>query len=140
MIPREPIFYSYINGICDIIDAYQNKALFEGNELNPGVYKDFTSRANSSFNCWIGGHYHKDLVFKHNIYDQYAIHVTSCKVFNNYDYGQDVARTNNDGVCKDSVTVLSLATNRIGLVKIGADMNIYGKERKFTIISLNTES
>ena len=118
--------------------AYLNILGSDGDEYAYTVSKDFsTKNSGVSFGCILGGHVHRDLVWKdasENIYQVTPICATS-EVNNSSN--NDIARTLNDGIAKDCLTVFSQRANKIALVKLGVDTTIDAKERDFEVINTN---
>lgn len=86
----------------------------------------------------LGGHVHKDLIWKHKIYSKLVQITPICANTNNADqyFGADIYRDNsNYGDFVDSLTCISFNENRIALVKIGNDTTFDGYKRDFEILS-----
>ena len=104
---------------------------------------DFTQKnSGAKFMCYIGGHLHKDYVFKHDTYRQYCVNPI-CGITTyaqNSSNGCDIIRSSYDGLAYDCVTVLSVNVddNQITLVKLGVDMTYAGRHRKYMVLAVNT--
>lgn len=80
----------------------------------------------------VSGHAHRDFVFKKgNIYDITVV-CANTSIANSTT--SDIRRRDDDGLTKDSLTVMSVATGRIGLAKIGVNVTENGKPRDFEVI------
>lgn len=118
----------------------KNEASYLNNILNDdgenyyaySVFKDFTTKNTGvRFAFFIGGHIHFDLVWKHpnGLYQVSPICSTTEKANSR---NNDVARpTNYDDISTDCLTVVSVAKNRMALVKLGCDTTINGKKKRF---------
>ncbi len=108
------------------------------------VQKDFsTKNSGVNFLCYVGGHCHRDLIFKHDTYMQYEISpICAVTDFGN-NYGNDIKREvasvfgNNFGI--DSLTCISFDSDKkVRLVKIGSNLTIDMYKRDFELIDLNS--
>jgi len=125
---------------------YTEKVIMSGNAsylntLNDGsinyayeVAKDFSS-ANGYLLGILGGHSHRDLVWKDSAEDIYQVTPNCAIVDGANDRNGDVRRTRVDGLCADSLTVVSLAEGRIGLVKLGVNVTENGTFRDYEVIN-----
>lgn len=136
--------------IADAVNAFQNGTNFTANCVSkypndiPGytVSADF-SRKNSGvkFYSFIGGHTHKDFVWKHNLYNQ--IDVTPICSNSNYPPQcpeADIRRYSSDFSNRsdaDSFTTVTFREDNIVLVKLGVDVTEDMEKRDFEIINLN---
>lgn len=103
---------------------------------------DFKNRPDSYFAGYIGGHTHKDLVFKHPNYPgQYSVNpVCGITEYKN-NVGSDVARPyNRDDQSYDALTAISVNRGRIALSRLGNTRTIHGGVRDFEIINYGTET
>lgn len=109
----------------------------DGSDYAYKVEKDFgTKNSNAHFLGFIGGHTHRDFVWKdasENIYQ-----ITPCcattEIANAT--GCDIRRTNEDGPAKDSLTAVSFSSTRIALAKIGVNVTENGTVRDCEVIKL----
>lgn len=121
---------AFINGA-----NYNEKVVMKGdaaymNTLNDGsidyayeVAKDFsTKKTGVKFGCFIGGHTHRDFVWKHPTYNLYQVTPLCATTNISNATGCDIRRTENDGPAKDSLTTVSITDNRIALAKIGVNI------------------
>ena len=102
------------------------------------VNKDFSTRAeNAYFACFIGGHCHKDLIMKHDIYSkQVGVHPICGITKREYNINNDVCRPHIDNQAYDALTIVSVANTGIALCRIGNDWTIDGEKRDFEIINV----
>jgi hypothetical protein len=128
--------------IADAVAAFVNRENYSVNVVMKGdasylntegggtyaynVSKDFSQKTeNSKFLCYLGGHTHRDLVFKKDGFYQISPITASL----GSEYGGsieqfDIRREHSNGENVDSLTVISFDTrfNSVGLVKVGANM------------------
>lgn len=138
--------------VADLVEAFRNGTNFSQLVEYTGgasymesftLTADFTQKnTGAKFMCYIGGHLHKDYVFKHNTYRQYCI-TPICGITTytqQASNGFDIIRSTYDGPAYDCVTVLSanVEDNTITLVKLGVDMTYYGRFRKYMVLNINT--
>lgn len=137
---------------ADIVNAWVNKSANytctmvctgDAAYLNTGgVYYtfsyDFSSRANTAkFICFIGGHVHRDCVWRHRTYT-YQYQITP--ICSNSTYQQsiqaDIRRTNTDGLAKDSLTAIGYDYDNqaIRLVKLGVNVTSDMTARDYELI------
>lgn len=108
------------------------------------VSKDFSGKASGvKFLCYIGGHCHRDLIFKHNTYNQYEVSpicaATDYGNSANNDIRREVASYFGNGYGVDSLTCISFDPNRkVRLVKIGSELTLDMERRDFELIDLNS--
>lgn len=122
---------SYLNIISDT----------EGNYAYQ-VSKDFsTVSTNASFICYLGGHSHKDYVWKEEQYNQYQI-APVCT--NNTYWAQmpnaDIRKSQNkDDISFDSLTSVSfdIEESMLKLVRLGGTITEYMENRDYECINLN---
>lgn len=142
--------------ISDCVNAFMNKAFIEekvamkddaynlqeegGVKYAYKVSKDF-SNVTSKFYCFIGGHAHKDIVYRHTTHEgQWGINPLCATTESANNKNADIKRLyNKDGYGYDSLTVVSFADNRIACVKIGNDYTIDGIHRDVEVIKTNEE-
>jgi hypothetical protein len=104
------------------------------------VSKDF-SNVVGTFHSLIGGHSHKDLIWKHNTYNQMQVcpidaNTTSWAASQNSDIRRpNTTNGNVKGV--DCLTVASFRANALGLVKVDVNITDDGNRRDYEIVSLN---
>lgn len=111
----------YLNVMGGNTYAYSVSKNFAGK--NVGVY----------LNCVVSGHTHKDLIFKKdNIYNIIAVCATT-DIDNAT--SSDIRRRADDGLTKDSLTVVSVSNGRIALAKIGVNVTDTGKSRDYEVIN-----
>ena len=127
------------------VSSYNEKVVMAGsaaylNVLNDGsidyayaVSKDFSS-LNTGVHLLglIGGHAHRDLIWQDG--DIYQISPNCARVDGANDRNGDVRRTWTDDVASDSLTVVSMAEGRIGLVKIGVNVTERGTFRDYEVL------
>ena len=100
------------------------------------VEKDFsTKNSDVNFLGFVGGHVHRDLVWKdasENIYQ-----ITPCCAATDMENAKnnDIRCTSEDGPAKDSLTAVSFASGRIALAKIGVNVTENGTARDYEVIS-----
>lgn len=142
--------------ISKIVNAFINKtsvnfsvdysSIYGDNSHNYSVSANFSS-AKGTFFGYIGGHAHKDMVFKHNEYNgQYCVSPISSRVFataagvisdsGESDYGEDIARPVNNTPAFNCYTVVSFAQGRMAMAKVGNDTTIYGVHRDIEVIDI----
>ena len=100
---------------------------------------DFTQLASGvKFVCYVLGHSHSDVVFKHNLYYQYGISPICGAVGYNGSASKDIVRALTDGKAYDCLTVISanLRDNCITLVKLGVDMTYIGRLRRYMVLNV----
>jgi len=116
---------------------------------------EFSNRVNNDayFGCYIGGHVHKDMVFKHNSYNnQFSINPICANNAAAMVANADVARPySTDGLSYDALTTVSVSGNltgdstprtaniRIALARLGNDRTIQGTTRDYEVINVNYE-
>ena len=113
------------------------------------VSKDFSVKnAGVQFHCWLCGHTHYDLVWKHNTYLQYCINPLGANTdyARNHVFGEggisatDICRTDTDGPAKDSLTVIAFNNSRsmkkVALAKVGVDVTIDAVKRDYAVLNL----
>ena len=141
--------------LAELIEAYKNKATYSKdivmngtasymNKQGGGTYayhinKDF-SNAKGMFMCWLGGHWHTDLIWQHDNYNQYQITPTwtNQRDWNDYQATDIVVSQEND-VSNDCLTNVSFNVDegKVGLVKIGQNITLFGKKRDVEVIDIN---
>ena len=80
----------------------------------------------------IGGHSHRDIIWKKGDLVQITPLCATTNISNAT--GADIRRQDTDGLTKDSLTVISFASGRIGLVKIGVNVTENGTPRDYELI------
>lgn len=97
---------------------------------------NFTDIGDITFMGYVGGHSHKDLVFKHDTYNnQYGINPV-CAVTNSPNRSNaDIVNTGVDSICYDALTCISVSKGRIALSRLGNRYSISGKFRDLEIIN-----
>ena len=137
--------------IRDALVAFKNGAAYSANVVMKGdasylntegggtyaysVSKDFSAKnAGVVLLGVLGGHSHRDLVWKDASEAIYQITPICAIVDSENDRNGDVRRTTTDGLCADSLTVASFASGRIGLVKIGVNVTDRGTRRDYEVI------
>ena len=113
------------------------------------VSKDFSQKsAGAKFHCFLCGHTHFDLIWKHKTYDLYVINPMytgtvwgRTHVFGVPEYASDIVLSTEDGVARDSFTSIAFNNSRgmkkIGLAKIGNDTTVNGLKRDFDVVDLD---
>jgi predicted phosphodiesterase len=117
---------SYMNILGDIGEKYAYQ-----------IEADFSHIQNCYFACYVGGHSHKDLVFKHDTYEsQYGINPV-CASTNSGNRGQaDIVNINVDSLNYDALTCISVSKGRIALSRLGNQLSVNGKHRDIEIINI----
>ena len=117
---------SYMNVLGDVGEKYAYQ-----------IEADFSNIQNCYFACYVGGHSHKDLVFKHDTYEsQYGINPV-CATTGSGNRGQaDIVNTNVDSLNYDALTCISVAKGRIALARLGNQLSVNGKHRDIEIINI----
>lgn len=117
---------SYMNVLGDIGEKYAYQ-----------IEADFSNIQNCYFACYVGGHSHKDLVFKHDTYEsQYGINPVCAKTDSANRAQADIVNTNVDSLNYDALTCISVAKGRIALSRLGNQLSIKGKHRDIEIINI----
>lgn len=115
---------AYLNVLNDGTIDYAYSVSKDFSQLNSGVH----------FLGVIGGHSHKDLIWKAPADNIYQI-APVCAVVNSANSGQsDIRRTSAYGIARDSLTIISFAADRIGLVKIGVNVTDRGTFRDYEVL------
>lgn len=117
---------SYMNILGDIGEKYAYR-----------IEADFSNIQNCYFACYVGGHSHKDLVFKHDTYEsQYGINPV-CASTDSGNRGQaDIVNINVDSLSYDALTCISVSKGRIALSRLGNQLSVNGKHRDIEIINI----
>ncbi len=117
---------SYMNILGDIGEKYAYQ-----------IEADFSHIQNCYFACYVGGHSHKDLVFKHDTYEsQYGINPV-CASTDSGNRGQaDIVNINVDSLNYDALTCISVSKGRIALSRLGNQLSVNGKHRDIEIINI----
>ena len=148
--------------LAEIVEAYKNRGVYNKdvvmggtaaymNTQGGGTYvyhinKDF-SNAKGKFMCWLGGHWHTDLIWKHDNFNQYQIAPTWTnqgdwkEASSNVSYN-DIVTSKADNVANDCLTTVAfdVAESKIGLVKIGQNETLLGTPRDIEVIDLDKEA
>lgn len=111
--------------------AYLNTA--GGGTYAYSVSKNFAGK-NTGVKVYglIGGHSHRDIIWKKGDLIQVTPLCATTDISNAT--SSDIRRENSDGLTKDSLTVISFASGRIGLVKIGVNVTENGTPRDYELI------
>lgn len=139
---------------AEAVNAYKNRVPYTCNMIctgdaeylndqSTGIYwtesYDF-SNAKGSFLCFIGGHCHKDFIWKHNTY-AYQKQVSPVCANSAYEDSKfsDIRRTWLDSLSKDSLTFIgcNLDNSKLGLVKLGVNVTEKAEPRDFEVLELN---
>jgi predicted phosphodiesterase len=117
--------------------SYMNILGDTGEKYAYQIEADFSHIQNCYFACYVGGHSHKDLVFKHDTYEsQYGINPV-CASTNSENRGQaDIVNINVDSLNYDALTCISVSKGRIALSRLGNQLSINGKHRDIEIINI----
>ncbi|MEH2885162.1 metallophosphoesterase family protein [Segatella copri] len=117
--------------------SYMNILGDTGEKYAYQIEADFSHIQNCYFACYVGGHSHKDLVFKHDTYEsQYGINPV-CASTNSGNRGQaDIVNTNVDSLNYDALTCISVSKGRIALSRLGNQLSLNGKHRDIEIINI----
>lgn len=117
--------------------SYMNILGDTGEKYAYQIEADFSHIQNCYFACYVGGHSHKDLVFKHNTYEsQYGINPVCAKTDSANRAEADIVNTNVDSLNYDALTCISVAKGRIALSRLGNQMSVNGKHRDIEIINI----
>jgi len=117
--------------IADAVNAFMTKnasysqtvTMKDGSSYS--VSKDFSSVANGvKFECYIGGHSHRDHIWRHPTYtDQWQVSPVCANTINYNQYpGSDIRRTTYDGYSKDSITCAAFNNHILSLTKLGVNV------------------
>lgn len=117
--------------------SYMNILGDTGEKYAYRIEADFSNIQNCYFACYVGGHSHKDLVFKHDTYEsQYGINPV-CATTDSGNRGQaDIVNTNVDSLNYDALTCISVSKGRIALSRLGNQLSVNGKHRDIEIINI----
>lgn len=117
--------------------SYMNILGDTGEKYAYQIEADFSHIQNCYFACYVGGHSHKDLVFKHDTYEsQYGINPV-CASTNSGNRGQaDIVNINVDSLNYDALTCISVSKGRIALSRLGNQLSVNGKHRDIEIINI----
>lgn len=140
--------------LAEIVEAYKNRGVYNKdivmngtaaymNTQGGGTYayhisKDF-SNAKGTFMCWLGGHWHADLIWKHDNFNQYQIAPTWTNQRDWTAYQPtDIIVSQENNVSNDCLTnvAFDVDANKIGLVKIGQNITTFAKKRDVEVINL----
>ena len=117
--------------------SYMNILGDTGEKYAYQIEADFSHIQNCYFACYVGGHSHKDLVFKHNTYEsQYGINPVCAKTNSANRAEADIVNTNVDSLNYDALTCISVAKGRIALSRLGNQLSVNGKHRDIEIINI----
>ena len=117
--------------------SYMNILGDTGEKYAYQIEADFSHIQNCYFACYVGGHSHKDLVFKHDTYEsQYGINPVCAKTDSANRAEADIVNTNVDSLNYDALTCISVAKGRIALSRLGNQMSVNGKHRDIEIINI----
>lgn len=117
--------------------SYMNILGDTGEKYAYQIEADFSHIQNCYFACYVGGHSHKDLVFKHNTYEsQYGINPVCAKTDSANRAEVDIVNTNVDSLNYDALTCISVAKGRIALSRLGNQLSVNGKHRDIEIINI----
>ena len=117
--------------------SYMNILGDTGEKYAYQIEADFSHIQNCYFACYVGGHSHKDLVFKHDTYEsQYGINPV-CASTDSGNRGQaDIVNINVDSLNYDAITCISVSKGRIALSRLGNQLSVNGKHRDIEIINI----
>lgn len=117
--------------------SYMNILGDTGEKYAYQIEADFSHIQNCYFACYVGGHSHKDLVFKHDTYEsQYGINPV-CASTDSGNRGQaDIVNINVDSLNYDALTCISVSKGRIALSRLGNQLSVNGKHRDIEIINI----
>ena len=117
--------------------SYMNVLGDTGNKYAYQIEADFTNLPNCYFACYVGGHAHKDLVFKSDSYQQqFGINPVCAKTDSANRGSADIINTNVDSLIYDALTCISVAKGRIALSRLGNQLSVNGKHRDIEIINI----
>ena len=117
--------------------SYMNILGNTGEKYAYQIEADFSNIQNCYFACYVGGHSHKDLVFKHDTYEsQYGINPVCATTDSGNRAQADIVNTNVDSLNYDALTCISVAKGRIALSRLGNQLSVNGKHRDIEIINI----
>jgi hypothetical protein len=97
------------------------------------VSKDFSAKNSGVYLIGLlGGHCHRDIIWKDE--DIYQVSSNCAIVDAANDRNGDIRRTRTDELSADSLTVVSMANGRFGLVKLGVNVTERGTFRDYEVI------
>ena len=98
---------------------------------------DFTN-VKANFIAYIGGHSHRDLVFKHNSYGkQYSINPVCASNNKQQRHAADIPNVNDvNSLAFDALTVVTFRKNSLILNRLGNQWSTDGKHRDFELIKI----
>ena len=98
---------------------------------------DFTN-VKANFIAYIGGHSHRDLVFKHNSYDkQYSINPVCASNNKQQRHAADIPNVDDvNSLAFDALTVVTFRKNSLILNRLGNQWSTEGKHRDFELIKI----
>ena len=98
---------------------------------------DFTN-VKANFIAYIGGHSHRDLVFKHNSYDsQYSINPVCASNNKQQRHAADIPNVDDvNSLAFDALTVVTFRKNSLILNRLGNQWSTDGKHRNFELIKI----
>ena len=98
---------------------------------------DFTN-VKANFIAYIGGHSHRDLVFKHNSYDsQYSINPVCASNNKQQRHAADIPNVDDvNSLAFDALTVVTFRKNSLILNRLGNQWSTEGKHRNFELIKI----
>ena len=145
----EMLNYMTNDFIADAINAFVNKSVFStecsaniSGLASYQVSKDF-SNVVATFNSFIGGHVHKDFIWKHQTYTyQYQVTpICSNTTLQALSKDADLRMTlaSEQKITSDALTTVSFGENRIGLIKLGVNVTDTGERRDYEVIIPNTQ-
>ena len=135
--------------IASAINAFVTKSnfsvtcvsrFFGDDNITYSVSKDFSNIV-GTFHSLIGGHVHRDWVLKHQTYNQWQIvPVDSNSIQWDQSANCDIRRASSasqSSIDIDCLTVVSFGSGRLGLVKLGVNVNEDGRARDFEVIDIS---
>ena len=140
--------------IRDILVAFKNGASYSDNIVMTGDAAYMNTQGGGTY-CYqlsanfankntgvhllgvLGGHSHRDLVFKDATEDIYQV-TPVCTATDKANAAEaDIRRSTTDGIAKDSITCVSFYEGRIALAKLGVDVTDRGAARDYEVIELS---
>lgn len=125
---------AFING-----SNYSATLTFNRDVDSFSVSKDFSAKASGvKFYSFIGGHWHEDLIFKHETYNLWEVApVDANTIYAPQSAHNDICRSVDNGEAKDCLTAVAFGDGVLGLTKLGIDMTSNGTYRDFEVLNIS---
>lgn len=126
--------------IEDIVNAYQNNSSINETYTGCGesvtVDADFSDIVNNEFICYIGGHHHADYIGTLQKYPNQIFLAIECDTTDQSHAMQSDLNKVINKRSMDAINIVSVDRNirRIGIVRVGADANNIGEDRRMMSI------